>query len=132
MESWAVVPLFHDLSYYSDFSINLTCHMLAQSQDIILPACSVLSLGDGLLGSPVPRVLVAITLNSYSVQGNKSTTVAVSAFPSTSTGAIERYTLFILQCKNVKVLTHYVKMLYNTSYAVLQFIKLSSISLRHS
>ncbi|TNN71666.1 hypothetical protein EYF80_018017 [Liparis tanakae] len=47
----------------------------------------VLSLGDGLLGSPFPRVLVAITLNSYSTQGNRSTTVAISSFPSTSAGA---------------------------------------------
>lgn len=65
--------------------------------DVILPACRVLCLSDGLLGSPVPRVLVAITLNSYSVQGNKSTTVAVSSFPSTSAGATEKCTDFTLQ-----------------------------------
>lgn len=87
-------------------------------QDLILPASSDLSLGDGLLGSPVPRVLVAITLNSYSVQGNKSTTVAVSAFPSTSAGAKEMCTNVILQCQSVAAS-------YNTSYAVLQFNKLS-------
>lgn len=52
-----------------------------------LPASRVLSLGDGLLGSPEPRILAAMTLNSYSVQGDKFTTVAVPAFPSTSAGA---------------------------------------------
>lgn len=103
------------------YSINLMFHMLAQSQDTILPASSVLSLGDGLLGSPVPRVLVAITLNSYSVQGNKSTTVAVSAFPSTSAGAKEKCTNLILQCQNFKAIAHYAKTLYNTGHAVLQF-----------
>lgn len=58
--------------------------------DVVLPDSRVFSLLDGLLGSPVPRVLVAVTLNSYSVQGNKSTTLADSAFPSTSAGAAKK------------------------------------------
>lgn len=43
--------------------------------------------GEGSLGGPVPSVLVAVTLNSYSVQGIRLMTVAISAFPSTLTGA---------------------------------------------
>lgn len=43
--------------------------------------------GEGSLGGPVPSVLVAVTLNSYSVQGIRLITVAISAFPSTLTGA---------------------------------------------
>lgn len=61
-------------------------------ENIFLPASIVFCLDEGLLGSPVPRVLVAMTLNSYSVQGNKPTTVAVSVFPSTSAGAVEKCT----------------------------------------
>lgn len=82
MESWTVDSHSYDLSV-TLYSISLNI----LSQDTILPASMVFSLRDGLLGSPVPSVLVAITLNSYSVQGNKFTTVAVSVFPSTSTGA---------------------------------------------
>lgn len=41
---------------------------------------------DGLLGSPVPILLVAKTLNSYSTQGLKSMTVADSCFPPSSSG----------------------------------------------
>lgn len=41
---------------------------------------------EGLLGSPAPMSLVARTLNSYSTQGLKSTTVAASCFPPSSSG----------------------------------------------
>lgn len=41
---------------------------------------------EGLLGSPVPMLLVARTLNSYSTQGLKSVTVADSCFPPSSSG----------------------------------------------
>lgn len=41
---------------------------------------------DGLLGSPVPMLLVAKTLNSYSTQGLKSMTAADSCFPPSSSG----------------------------------------------
>lgn len=41
---------------------------------------------DGLLGSPVPMLLVARTLNSYSTQGLRSMTVADSCFPPSSSG----------------------------------------------
>lgn len=100
-------PHFHDLSSYSSYHKSCVCTEL--SQDIILRASRVLSLGDGLLGSPVPRVLVAITLNSYSVQGSKSTTVAFSLSPSTSAGAAKKCTDFILQCQNFRAiaLKHY-------------------------
>lgn len=56
-----------------------------------IPASSVVVLLEGSLGSPVPRAFVAMTRNSYSVQGSKSTTVTISAFPSTLRGA-EKHT----------------------------------------
>lgn len=49
---------------------------------------------------------MAITLNSYSVQGNKLTTVAVSALPSTSAGAKEKCTRLFYKSKDT----------YTTSY----------------
>lgn len=121
MESWTVGPHFHDLS--SLHTINLMYQMLTQSQEMVLLDSRVFSLGDGLLGSPVPRVLVAITLNSYSVQGNKSTTVTFSEFPSMSAGAREKSTNFILQCQNVRAKVWYVKTLYYTGCALPPFIK---------
>lgn len=63
--------------------------------DLILLASKVLSFGDGLLGDPVPRVFVAITLNSYSVHGDKSITVAISSFPSTTAGATGKCVGFV-------------------------------------
>lgn len=47
-----------------------------------IPAPSVLILFEGMLGSPVPKVLVATTRNSYSIHGIKSTAFAASMFPS--------------------------------------------------
>lgn len=88
------------------------------SQDMVLPASRVLSLRDGLLGSPVPSVLVAVTLNSYSVQGNKSTTVAVSVLPSTSAGARRKCSFHFVQA-----IARYVKTLYSTNCSVPQFDK---------
>lgn len=41
---------------------------------------------EGLLGSPVPMLLVARTLNSYSTQGLNLVTVADSCFPPSSSG----------------------------------------------
>lgn len=41
---------------------------------------------EGLLGSPVPMLLVARTLNSYSTQGLNLVTVADSCFPLSSSG----------------------------------------------
>lgn len=46
----------------------------------------VLACLDGLLGSPVPMVLLARTRNSYSTQGLRSITVAVSWWPPTTSG----------------------------------------------
>ncbi len=46
----------------------------------------VLACLDGLLGSPVPMVLLARTRNSYSTQGLRSITVAVSRWPPTTSG----------------------------------------------
>ena len=115
MESWTVVPRYHDLLSYSDsLSHKSFVSMSTWSQDTILLASRVFSFGDGLLGSPVPRVLEAITLNSYSAQGNKSTTVAVSAFPSISAGARRKCADFIFRAT-----AHYVKKLYSAPYPVL-------------
>lgn len=47
---------------------------------------------EGWLGSPVPMVLVAKTLNSYSTQGLKSMTVADSCFPPSSSGTERHHT----------------------------------------
>lgn len=46
----------------------------------------VLACLDGLLGSPVPMVLLAKTRNSYSTQGLNSVTVALSWWPATTSG----------------------------------------------
>lgn len=46
----------------------------------------VLACFDGLLGSPVPMVLLAKTRNSYSTQGLSSVTVALSWWPATTSG----------------------------------------------
>lgn len=46
----------------------------------------VLACLDGLLGSPVPMVLLAKTRNSYSTQGLSSVTVALSWWPATTSG----------------------------------------------
>lgn len=46
----------------------------------------VLACLDGLLGSPVPMVLLARTRNSYSTQGLRSITVAVSCRPPMASG----------------------------------------------
>lgn len=57
---------------------------------------------EGLLGSPVPIVLVARTLNSYSTQGLKSVTVADSCFPPSSSGT-ERHHRNNLSSKPCKI-----------------------------
>lgn len=54
---------------------------------VYVRAPSVLILCDGILGSPVPKVFVAIIRNSYSIHGIKSITVADSIFPSISDGS---------------------------------------------
>lgn len=54
---------------------------------VYVRAPSVLILCDGILGSPVPKVFVAIIRNSYSIHGIKSITVADSMFPSISDGS---------------------------------------------
>lgn len=52
----------------------------------VLPAALVFSRADGLLGSPIPTLLLATTRNSYSTQGLKSTTVALWVLPLTTSG----------------------------------------------
>lgn len=54
---------------------------------VYVRAPSVLILCDGILGSPVPKVFVAIIRNSYSIHGIRSITVADSIFPSISDGS---------------------------------------------
>lgn len=54
---------------------------------VYIRAPSVLILWDGILGSPVPKVFVAIIRNSYSIHGIKSITLADSMFPSISDGS---------------------------------------------
>lgn len=51
-----------------------------------LPASSVLVRTDTGLGSPTPTVFLAKTLNSYSTQAFRSTTVAVNVLPSMISG----------------------------------------------
>lgn len=53
----------------------------------------VLACLDGLLGSPVPMVLLARTRNSYSTQGLRSITVAVSWWPPTTSGTGIKHTV---------------------------------------
>lgn len=57
----------------------------------LLPASQVLILREGILASPDPYSLVAITLNWYSIHGYRSVTSAFSILPSTVVGA-ERVT----------------------------------------
>lgn len=52
----------------------------------------VLACLDGLLGSPVPMVLLARTRNSYSTHGFRSITVAVSWWPPTISGTGKKKT----------------------------------------
>lgn len=53
----------------------------------------VLACLDGLLGSPVPMELLARTRNSYSTQGLRSITVAVSRVPRTTSGTGRKHTV---------------------------------------
>lgn len=55
-----------------------------------VPASSVLVLTDTGLGSPTPTLFLAKTRNSYSTQALRSTTVAVSVFPSITSGTTKK------------------------------------------
>lgn len=57
---------------------------MTESRD--LPAAFVFSRADGLLGSPIPTLLLATTRNSYSTQGLRSTTVALRVLPLMTSG----------------------------------------------
>lgn len=56
---------------------------------LFLPASLVLITLDGALGSPVPILLVATTLNSYSTQGFSSTAIADSMSPLITSGTAD-------------------------------------------
>lgn len=60
----------------------------------------VLACLDGLLGSPVPMVLLARTRNSYSTQGLRSITVAVSRWPPTTSGTGITHTVALSVSRN--------------------------------
>lgn len=69
-------------------NVKIKKHILKSlTFSVYVRAPSVLILCDGILGSPVPRVFVAIIRNSYSIHGIKSITVADSMFPSISAGS---------------------------------------------
>lgn len=62
--------------------------------NIYILAPTVLIFCDGILGSPVPKVLVAIIRNSYSIHGINSITWADSIFPSVSAGSKQKQNYF--------------------------------------
>lgn len=68
-----------------------TGQFLKQIQYVHVPF--VLACLDGLLGSPVPMELLARTRNSYSTQGLRSITVAVSRVPRTTSGTGRKHTV---------------------------------------
>lgn len=78
----------HRITKQVNKNVKLKKHILKTlTFSVYVRAPSVLILGDGMLGSPVPRVFVAIIRNSYSIHGIKSITVADSIFPSISDGS---------------------------------------------
>lgn len=68
---------------------------LLRIKDFTVPASSVLVFTDTGLGSPTPTLFLAKTRNSYSTQALRSTTVAVSVFPSIISGTGKKQTHFI-------------------------------------
>lgn len=66
--------------------LHIILSVYGVSKEFHLLASSVLVLADAGLGSPRPTTLRATTLNSYSTQAFRPTTVAVSMFPLTTSG----------------------------------------------
>lgn len=60
--------------------------MTRTKREVHVPASSVRVLSEMGLGSPTPTLFLASTRNSYSTQALRSTTVAVSVFPSITSG----------------------------------------------
>lgn len=63
---------------------------LLKAMTFCTPASSVLVLTETGLGSPTPTLFLARTLNSYSTQALRSTTVAVRVLPVMISGTTER------------------------------------------